>query len=435
MADARYEPVPYVRIQHPEWSRNATMYQLNTRQFTEEGTFRAAEAHLPRLRDLGIDVVWLMPIHPIGKLNRKGRLGSPYAVRDHLGVNPEFGTRADLQHLVATAHSLGLHVILDWVANHTAWDSHLLAQHPEWFLRDWKGDPCPTPWLDWDDIVDLDYSQPGLRKYMTDAMRYWVQEVDVDGFRCDVAGMVPTDFWQTARAELDRVKPVFLLAESESKDLHAAAFDMTYAWSWADALCGVCTGSSDCRALAGYYAWNEKHWPREAMRMLFTSNHDKNAWEGTEFERFGDGLEAAMVLSVVSEGVPLVYNGQEAGCDKRLAFFDRDPIQWREHRFNDLYRRLFGLKHATTALWNAPWGARMQRVPNSDVTKLLSFVRRNDSDGVFAVFNFSGEPVLATFAADLHHGSYTDFSSGDSVDIGPGDRLDLAPWGYRVFVE
>ena len=331
MPDRRYEPTPYVRISHPEWTRNATIYQINTRQFTAEGTFAAAEAHLPRLKDLGADILWIMPIHPIGEVNRKGELGSPYAVRDYLAVNPEFGTLEELRHLVAAAHELGMYVILDWVANHTAWDNHLVTDHPDWYLRDWKGDFCPTPWWDWDDIIDFDYTSPELRQYMTEALKYWVRETDIDGYRCDVAGFVPTDFWENARAELDEIKAVFMLAEWESKDLHAAAFDMTYSWHWNDTVHRICHGTLDSSALEVYYAWNDKHWPAEAMRMMFVSNHDKNAWEGTEFEQFGDGLEAAMVLSVISEGMPLVYNGQEAGYDKRLEFFERDPIQWREH--------------------------------------------------------------------------------------------------------
>jgi 1,4-alpha-glucan branching enzyme len=189
-----YTPAPEVRLSHPEWSRSASIYQINQRQFTPEGTFRAAEAHLPRLRDFGVDIVWLMPVNPIGERNRKGDLGSPYAVKDYYAVNPEFGTVDDLRHFVDTAHDLGLHVILDWVANHTAWDNVLVTEHPKWYARDWKGDFRPTPWRDWHDIIDLDYSHEGLREWMTAAMVHWVKEVGVDGFRCDVAGFVPLDF-------------------------------------------------------------------------------------------------------------------------------------------------------------------------------------------------------------------------------------------------
>lgn len=212
-----YQPVPQVRIKHPEWSKNATIYQINTRQFTEEGTFRAAERHLPRLKDLGVVILWLMPIHEIGSKNRKGSLGSPYAVKDYYAVNSEFGSLDDLKHFVKTAHDLGLVVILDWVANHTAWDNPLVHDHPEWYAHDWKGDFRPTPWWDWADIIDLDYEQPAVRKYMTDALKYWVSAADIDGYRCDVAGFVPIDFWNNARKELDAIKPVFMLAEWESQ--------------------------------------------------------------------------------------------------------------------------------------------------------------------------------------------------------------------------
>ena len=232
-------------VTHPAWSRATGVYQLNQRQLTVDGTFRAAEGHLTTIRDLGVEIVWLMPINPIGEINRKGSLGSPYAVRDHREVNPEFGTMEDLAHFVSTAHDLGLRVILDWVANHTAWDHHLVSEHPEWFARDWKGDFRPTPWWDWDDIIDLDFSHAGLRDYMAGAMEKFVREADVDGFRCDVAGFVPLDFWQDVRRRLDAIKPVFMLAEWEARDLHDVAFDATYGWSWNEAMHLIAAGNLD----------------------------------------------------------------------------------------------------------------------------------------------------------------------------------------------
>jgi glycosidase len=429
-----YEPAPYIQLEHPAWTRNATLYQLNTRQFTTEGTFHAAQAHLPRLEALGADIIWLMPIHPIGKKNRKGTLGSPYSVRDYYGVNPEFGTLDDLKGFVDTAHELGMHVILDWVANHTAWDNPLVMQHPEWYDRDYKGDFRPTPWWDWSDIIDLDYSQPGLRKYMTEAMTYWVREVGIDGFRCDVAGFVPIDFWENVRAELETIKPVFLLAEWESRDLHARAFDATYAWSWNEAVHDIVREAADVGALFRYYSWNESAYPAGAMRMTFVSNHDKNAWEGTQFETFGDGLAAAIVLSVVGDGIPLIYNGQEAGNERRLAFFERDPIVWRDHWVGDLYRRLFSLKHRNTALWNASWGALMVKVPNSAESKVLSFVRENQQDKVFAVFNFSAEQQTVLLEEELYYGTYTDYLTGEEIRFAGPAELQLEPWGHRVYV-
>jgi len=429
-----YRPLPYVTLEHPDWTKNATIYELNTRQFTPEGTFAAAEAQLPRLAALGVDIVWLMPIHPIGIVNRKGSLGSPYSVRDYYAVNPEFGTLEDLRRLVDAAHALGMHVILDWVANHTAWDNVLVTEHPDWYERDWKGNFHPTPWFDWSDIIDLDYRKEGLRRYMTEAMAYWVSEAGVDGFRCDVAGFVPVDFWNQVRRVLDSIKPVFMLAEWESRDLHAKAFDATYAWSWNAAVHRIATGTADVGALATYYSWNEGAFPPNSMRMTFVSNHDKNAWEGTQFEQFGDALPAAIVLSVVGDGLPLIYNGQEAGNPRRLAFFEKDSIQWREHPIGDLYRALFTLKHRNTALWNAKWGATMVKVPNDAEAEVLSFVRENAQDKVFAMFNFSAQPRVVAFRETLHHGRYTDPFSGTPAVIDESTTLAMAPWGYRVFV-
>jgi glycosidase len=429
-----YLPKPYVRITHPEWSKNATIYQINTRQFTDEGTFRAAEAHLPRLKELGAVILWLMPVQTIGEKNRKGTLGSPYAVKDYYAVEPDLGTLDDLKHFVRAAHAHGLYVILDWVANHTAWDCNLVTEHPEWYARDWKGDYRPTPWWDWVDIIDLDYDKPELRQYMTAAMKYWVSEVDIDGYRCDVAGFVPTDFWDTVRAELDTIKPVFMLAEWEARDLHAAAFDMTYAWSWNETMHRIAMGKGDLEQLRVYYAWNEKAFPADIMRMMFVSNHDKNSWEGTEFEQFGDALDAAIVLSVVGDGMPLIYSGQEAGNDKRLEFFERDPITWREHPQGELYRRLFALKRTNTALWNAHWGARMIAVPNTAGEGIFSFVRRNDQDKVFAIFNLSPDEHSVSFRESLCHGDYVDFFSGEKVPVKEFTTMRLAPWSYRLLL-
>ena len=435
----RHIPRPYVTLHHPEWTKAATLYELNTRAFTREGTLAAAEAHLPRLKDLGVDIVWLMPVHPIGTLGRKGTLGSPYAVRDYTAVNPELGTLDDLKGFVQAAHRLGMRVILDWVANHTAPDHPWTAEHPEWYARDWKGDLRPTPWWDWTDVADLDYAQPALRRAMAEAMAFWVRETDVDGFRCDVAGFVPVDFWETVRAELEAIKPVFLLAEWESRDLHARAFDATYAWSWYDAAGPIARGEAGPDALAAYYSGNESAYPPEAMRMTFTSNHDKNAWEGTMQEHFGAGLQAAIVLSVVGEGVPLLYSGQEAGCSRRLAFFEKDEIVWQEHPVGSLFRRLFALKHATPALWNAPWGARMVRIPTDAPETTLAFVRRHAAgehagSAVVAVFNWSAEARTVTLGNGPVAGTYTDAFSGATADMSDsGASVEVAAWGWRVF--
>ncbi|MEO0421561.1 MAG: alpha-amylase family glycosyl hydrolase [Pseudomonadota bacterium] len=426
-------PQPYVKLQHPAWTRSASLYQINTRQFSKAGTFAAVQAQLPRLKALGVDILWLMPIHPIGEEKRKGSLGSPYAVKDYYAVNPEFGTLDDLKALVDAAHAQGMYVILDWVANHTAWDNPIREQHPEWYDRDYKGDYRPTPWWDWSDIIDLDYRQAGVREYMADAMSYWVREVGIDGYRCDVAGFVPLDFWKQVRARLDAIKPVFMLAEWESRDLHAEAFDATYAWSWHEAVHDVIQGHAGLDALFVYYSWRESAYPADAYRMTYIANHDSNAWEGTQFEKFGDGLEAAIVLSVVGDGMPLIYNGQEAGNPRRLAFFEKDPITWREHPIGDLYETLFDLKERNTTLHNGAHGATMLRVWNTAPEAVFSFVRQNAEDKVFVAINFSDEPQSVTFSDAPFEGRYLEIFTGEDEVIDADFRMTLPPWGYRVY--
>ncbi|MEM9739768.1 MAG: alpha-amylase family glycosyl hydrolase [Pseudomonadota bacterium] len=429
-----YTPEPYVQVEHPEWARDAVIYQINTRQFTDAGTFVAAEAELPRLAELGIDIVWLMPIHPIGEVNRKGSLGSPYAVKDYLAVNPEFGTLEDLKSFIDTAHNLDLHVILDWVANHTAWDNPLTLDHPEWYIREWNGDFRPTPWVDWADIIDLDYRQAGLREYMSNAMRYWVEEVGVDGFRADVAGYVPLDFWEDVRANLDQVKPIFMLAEYEQRDVHARAFNASYAWGWKNTMQAVARGDANASAFDGYYGDNEAVWPQDAYRMVYTSNHDQNAWDEAAPVLYGDAYENAIALSFVSEGIPLIYNGQEAFNTDRLEFFEDDPIRWRAHPIAGLFARLIALKTETTALHNGAAGARMVPVANTAPEQVLSFTRLDNQGGVFAVFNMSAEPAAASFTTGPYAGDYTDAYSGEAISIPEGGAMEIPAWSHRILV-
>ncbi len=428
-----YQPEPYIKIEHPEWSRDAVIYQLNTRQFSEEGTFAAAQEQLPRLKALGVDIIWLMPIHPIGEENRKGTLGSPYAVKDYYGVNPEFGTFEDFKRFVDAAHAQDMYVILDWVANHTAWDNPLRADHPDWYDRDWDGDFRPTPWWDWSDIIDLDYSKPEVREYMTEALKFWVREANIDGYRCDVAGMVPIDFWNNVRKELDAIKPVFMLAEWESRDLHAEAFDMTYAWSWHEAVKDVVNGHAGLSKLFVYYSWRESAYPEDAYRMTYISNHDANTWDATQFEAFGDGLEAAIVLSVTGDGLPLIYNGQEAGNRKRLEFFEKDPIEWQPHPIGELYRELFALKKANTTLWNGKYGATMIRAWNTRPDDVFSFVRENDEHKIFVAINFSDQEQTVRFSDAPFEGQYIDYFNDTETVVDDDFELTLAPWDYRVY--
>jgi len=427
-----YAPRDMSGVRHPEWTRDAVIYQINTRQFTPEGTFRAAEQQLPRLKSMGVDILWLMPIHPIGVKNRKGTLGSPYSVRDFRAVNPEFGTLADFQSFVRAAHGQGMKVIIDWVANHSAWDNPLVAQHPDWYERDWKGSFRPTPWWDWSDIIDFDYRREDLRQYMAQSMLYWIRTADIDGFRADVAAYVPLDFWEQVRADAEKIKPVFMLGEAQMRDLHHRAFDATYGWDWYKAVENIAKGRADATALFGYFSENESAWPTGAMRMVYTENHDENAWHGTAREVFGPALTNTIVLSFAGEGIPLIYNGQEAGNDKRLEFFEKDPIVWRDSPNRQLYTRLAALKTRNPALWNAPWGGRMVGVVNDRPQKIFSFVRRRGEDRVFAVFNFSGQPQTVRFTERLADGAYRDFDGGRAVTIDATTRMTLAPWTYRL---
>lgn len=429
-----YQPTRLYPLQQPTWSKDAVIYQVNTRQFSEAGTFDGVTEKLPHIAGLGASIVWLMPIHPIGEKNRKGELGSPYAVKDYFAVNTEFGDEQSLKRLIDQAHALGLKVILDWVPNHSAWDNPLVDEHPEWYARDYKGDFRPSPWWDWSDIIEFDYDQPDLREYMINAMVYWVKHFDVDGYRCDVAGYVPNDFWSQLRQELDRIKTVFLLAEWENRDLHRDGFNMTYAWSWNEALHDIAHSRAPVDRLRKYYSWNERAWPQSAYRMTFVSNHDKNAWDGTQHEQFGECLEAAIVLSVLGEGMPLIHNGQEAGESKRLAFFERDPIHWQSHPIGDLYRKLIPLKQGIPALWNGEFGARMIQVPNSHPEQVLSFVRMKDDIKVFVVLNFSAQAADVTFYEALYCDEYMDVFDESCIRFKKADNLNLAPWSYRVFV-
>ncbi|WP_291088061.1 alpha-amylase family glycosyl hydrolase [Flavobacterium sp. BFFFF1] len=430
-----YEPRNFVEIKHPDWSKNATIYEVNVRQFTPEGTFKAFEAHLPRIKAMGIDIIWLMPIHPIGVEKRKGTLGSEYSVKDYYGVNPEFGTKEDFKALVSKIHSMGMHVIVDWVANHSSWDNNLVKEHPDWYTKTPEGNFQPTPWYDWDDIIDFDYNQPALRKYMTEALVYWVKDFDIDGYRCDTAGFIPTDFWDNARAEMDAVKPVFMLAEWESRDLHKHAFDMTYSWTFFDKMTAVTKDKKSLGGVIEYMAHDVSTFPRDGYRMLFTDNHDMNSWNGNQFANFGGGLQASMVLCTVVNGMPLVYGGQEAGLDHSLKFFDKDLIQWKDHPFYNIYKTLFELKHTNEALWNGSYGGEMIRIFNDKPEQVISFSRSKGNNQVIPVVNYSDKPVTVKLNSKYQKGSYTDLFSKKTVVLKGDDVFTIEPWGYVVLVK
>ncbi len=432
--DARYQPKEYVELTHPEWSKNATIYEVNLRQYTQEGTFKAFEKHLPRLKKMGVDIIWLMPIHPIGEKNRKGTMGSYYSVKDFKGINPEFGNMQDFKNLVDKIHSMGMYVIIDWVGNHSAWDNPLTIEHPEWYTKTREGNFQPTPWYDWDDIIDFDYDNADFRKYMTGALKFWVKEANIDGYRADVAGFIPVDFWENARAELDEIKPVFMLAEWESRDLFKNSFDMTYSWSLYNQL-KTAVNEQQLGGLVEYLSHDVNSSPRNAYRMTFTDNHDMNSWSGTTQKNFGPGLKTAIVMTGVVNGMPLCYSGQEAGLNRSLKFFEKDVIEWKHDENEEIFTKLFHLKHKNQALWNGKYGGEMIRVVNDKQDKVISFYREKNNDAVFPILNFSGEEVVVDINTKFYQGKYKELFSGKMFDIKDKTTFTLAPWAYLVLVK
>ncbi len=421
-------------VQHPAWSYNQTIYEVNIRQFTKEGTFKAFEKHLPEIKKLGIGILWIMPINPIGVKNRKGELGSYYSVEDYYGVNPDYGTLNDFKELVAKAHSMGMYVILDWVADHTSWDNVLTKTHPDFYKKDSLGNFTP-PVKDWTDVIALDYNNKGLWKYMAGAMEYWVKKCNIDGFRCDVAEMVPEPFWAYARAQLDKIKPVFMLAEAETPLLQEKAFDMTYSWKLYSLMNDIAKGKKNAADLTRYFKWEENTYAPNDFRMRFTSNHDENSWNGTVFERLGKAAPEMAAFTVAIPGMPLIYDGQEAGMTKRLKFFQRDPIEWKKSPFRELYTKLFNLKMKNNALLNGDEGGKMDMISSPDNKKIFSFVREKDNDKIFVVFNFTSEEQNFKAESNKIDGEYYNLLTGEKVKLKSSAEFNLKPWGYKFFVK
>jgi cyclomaltodextrinase len=379
---------------HPEWSKNATIYELNIRQFSENGDFASILPHIPRLKEMGVKIIWLMPIHPIGELHRKGSLGSYYSVQDSTDVNPNYGTKEDFKALVEEIHAHDMKVIIDWVANHSAFDNPW-TENETWYNRDEDGNPV-TPVDDWSDVADLNYDSPEMRRAMIDALKYWVQEYDIDGYRCDVAMMVPTDFWNQVRIELDALKPVFMLAEAEEVDHHQKAFDMSYSWDLHHLMNDAQKGDKPYTDFHEFIKEDMNKFGKNAYRMTFTTNHDENSWNGTVFERFGDNHLNYAVLAFTVPGMPLVYSGQEAGLDHRLAFFDKDLIDWNDYPLQDFYTELLKLNVRNEALWNGEFGGSYHPIEVVGSDKVLAYYRKNGDDLVAVIINFDENPVDIT---------------------------------------
>ena len=414
-----------------DWVKNATIYEVNVRQYTPEGTFNAFAEHLPRLKELGIDILWLMPIHPIGVENRKGELGSYYSVKDFTATNPEYGSMDDFKALVSRVHELGMHIIIDWVPNHSSWDNPLIEEHPEWYEKDEEGNMF-SPY-DWTDVVQFDYDQTGLREYMVNTLKWWITETDLDGFRFDVAHKVPLDFWEDLRPQLMEAKPVFLLAESDQPELHKKAFDASYGWPFHHLMNEIASGKKTANAISHHFGKVDSLYPGGSIIMQFTSNHDENSWNGTVWERLGDAVETFAVLSFTVPGMPLIYSGQEAGLDKRLEFFVKDEIEWKDHELFAFYQKLISLKKRNPALWNGIHGGTLTRVTSSDNKSVYAFLREKEEDKVFVILNLTGKHVEVTLKGKKYLGDYTDIFNSVPVPFEQDTELSLEPWEYHVY--
>jgi glycosidase len=420
---------------YPDRTKTSNIYEVNIRQYTPEGTFKAFEAHIPRLKKMGVDILWLMPIFPISEKNRKGSLGSYYSVGDYKKVNPLFGSDDDFKSLMKTAHDNNMLVILDWVANHSGWDNPWITEHPEWYSKDKDGNICVPEGTDWSDVADLNYDQPELRKAMIDAMKFWVENYDVDGFRCDVAGMVPTDFWNTAVEELEKVKPMFMLAEAEQLDLHEKAFDMGYAWHYHHIMNEIASGKQNAQDLRTYFEKAQDEFPQNIYRMSFTSNHDENSWKGSEYKRMPDSYKTFAVLTFTAPGFPLIYSGQEAGLEKTLRFFEKDTIDWKQHEMEDIYTKLIKLKNENKALWNGEAGSPAYFINTSNPKQIFTFKRIKDDNTVLVMMNLSKRKAIFNYMEKDIKRNYIDYFTGEEISVKPQENYSLNPWEYKVLIE
>lgn len=441
----------YTTVNQPEWSRNAVIYEVNLRQYTPSASIKEFGTHLPRLKELGVDILWFMPIHPISEVNRKGELGSYYAVKDYKAFNPEFGTIEEFKEVVDSAHAMGMKVILDWVPNHTGCDNAWVAEHPEWYTKNEKGEMFGP--FDWTDVYELNYDNQEMRNAMIDALKFWLTDINVDGFRCDVAGEVPTDFWDEARPQLDAVKPeLFMLAEASKPELQKHAFNMGYNWPMKDLF-------SEIAATSGQYTFKKEgepmrtfpqkyavaidslladqaaNYPKDSYLMNMITNHDLNSWEGTEFERLGNLQKAFAVLSYTLPGMPLIYTGQETGLNRAFEFFKKDNApEWEpRNEYFTFYQKLNELKHTQEALNAGEAGGKMKRYPTQSHS-LYAFSREKGDSKVFVIVNLGTHADYISFSGLMPAiPDMVDFFTGRKAEI-PEDTI-LEAGDFLVFVK
>lgn len=426
LAEPKFIPVP--------WANDTNIYEINLRQYTEEGTFNAFIKELPRLRSMGIETLWFMPITPISKEKRLGTLGSYYACSSYTKTNPEFGTISDFKNLVGAAHELGFKVIIDWVANHTGYDHEWTTEHPDFYRRNLDGHFYDSH--GWDDVIDLNYDNEALRDTMISCMKFWLDECDIDGFRCDMAMLMPLDFWKEARQRLDSIKKLFWLAECEDI-LYHEAFDASYTWKWLHKMESFYKQETGITGLDEVLEYYDEMFPPTALRAFFTSNHDENSHSGSEYERLGASVQAFAVLCCTWNAVPLIYSGQELPNKKRLKFFDKDFIDWNgQYVLHDFYKTLLELRKKNPALKAGCNDVVTQRLHTDANHFVFAFLRRHQPTGheVLVTINLSNEMKrLVHIHSQEVTGNFTNVFSHAIKDFTYEKHFALKPWEYQVY--
>ena len=411
---------------------NAVIYEANIRQYSPEGTFNAFTKDIPQLKQLGVKIIWLMPIYPISNTKSKGPLGSYYAITDYTKVNPEFGNLKDLKKLVKTAHKNDIYVILDWVANHTGWDHEWIKKHPDYYTKDANGNIISPKGTDWTDVADLNYDNKSMRKEMIEDMSYWLKNVNVDGFRCDVAGSVPVDFWDNATKQLKKIKPIFMLAEAWQPKLLKNAFDMAYGWETYHIMNDIAQGKKNVKAWDNRRKQIDTLYQKDDILMNFVTNHDENSWSGTVKERLGNASEIMLALSYCTPGMPLIYSGQEYDMNKRLRFFSKDTITKVKGNVWPLLEKLGKLKNTNKALNGGKYAASYTRINTTDNTNVLVFSREKEGDKIIFVGNLSNKPV--SFKTDFY-GDFTNYLNNEKVVFSKGQIITLNPWEFKILIK
>jgi len=417
-----------------DWASDTNIYEVNLRQYTQEGSFNAFIKELPRLRHMGIETLWFMPITPISHEKRLGTLGSYYACSSYVQTNPEFGTISDFKNLVAAAHELGFKVIIDWVANHTGWDHEWTRGHPEFYRRNLEGQFYDAH--GWNDVIDLNFDNRELWTAMINAMKFWVEECGIDGFRCDMAMLVTLDFWREARLQLDAIRKLFWLAECEEIHYHEV-FDASYAWKWlhkTETFYKRETGIDGLDEVLKYY---DSMFPPTALRAFFTTNHDENSHSGSEYERLGASAEVFAVLCCTWNAIPLIYSGQELPNKKRLKFFDKDFIEWTGNNvLHDFFKKLLTLRKNNPALKAGCAAVQTQRLHTDANQFVFAFLRKNTAtqNEVLVVLNLSDQdkPLVHLTDGNLQ-GTFTNVFSNAVKDFTHEKHFALQPWEYLVY--